>query len=121
MSGPAIFIELGVADAAQARAFYQGVFGWAMEPGPSGKGFVIDANGIPAGLHPGDPEAGPYVFFGVDDLDAAIGRVRERGGEIVELDVGGEDDPENAKRFGRFKLCRDDQGSPFGLYEPPRG
>ena len=24
-------------------------------------------------------------------------------------------------RFGRFKLCRDDQGSGFGLHEPPAG
>ena len=119
MSGPAIFIELGVADAAKAHAFYQGVFGWAMEPGPSGKGFIIDANGVPAGLHPGDPGATPYVFFGVDDLDAALARVRERGGEEVEMDLGG-DDPDTEAQFGRFKFCRDDQGSPFGLYEPPR-
>ena len=119
MNRPAIFIELGVADAERARAFYQGVFGWPMDPGPSGKGFVIDANGVPAGMHPDDPEASPYVFFGVDDLDAALARVRERGGEVVETDVGGED-PETARRFGRFKLCRDDQRSPFGLYEPPR-
>jgi predicted enzyme related to lactoylglutathione lyase len=119
MSGqPMIFFELGVADAEQARAFYAGVFGWAMEPGPSGKGYVIDANGIPGGLHPGDPQASPYVFFGVEDIDAALARVLERGGELVEMDVGGNDD-ETAATFGRFKLCRDDQGSPFGLYQPP--
>ena len=23
------------------------------------------------------------------------------------------------KRFGRFKFCKDDQGSPFGLHQPP--
>lgn len=119
MSGPGIFFELGVADAERARAFYSGVFGWAMEPGPSGKGFVIDAHGVPGGLHPGDPEASPYVFFGVDDIDAALERVRALGGELVELDIGGED-AESVARFGRFKFCRDDQGSPFGLHEPPR-
>jgi len=120
MSDHGIFIELGVADAERARTFYTGVFGWTMEPGPSGVGFVIDANGIPGGLHPGDPGASPYVFFGVDDLDAALARVQELGGSTVEMEVGGED-PESAARFGRFKLCRDDQGSPFGLHEPPRG
>jgi predicted enzyme related to lactoylglutathione lyase len=118
MTRPAIFIELGVADAERARAFYTGVFGWTMDQGPSGKGFVIDANGVPGGLHPDDPQASPYVFFGVEDLDAALGRVRERGGEVVDMDVSG-DDPDTVARFGRFKLCRDDQGSPFGLYEPP--
>jgi predicted enzyme related to lactoylglutathione lyase len=118
MSEPAIFFELGVADAERARAFYTGVFGWRMEPGPSGKGFVIDANGVPGGLHPDDPQASPYVFFGVDDIDAALDRVRERGGEVMEMDVSG-DDPDTIARFGRFKLCRDDQGSPFGLHQPP--
>ena len=118
MTDHRIFFELGVEDAERARTFYTGVFGWAMEPGPSGKGFVIDAHGIPGGLHPDDPQASPYVFFGVDDLDAALARVVERGGEAVDMDVGG-DDEETAAAFGRFKLCRDDQGSPFGLYQPP--
>ena len=112
-----IFIELGVEDAQRARAFYAGVFGWGMEP--SGKGLKIDADGIPAGLHPGDPKASPYVFFGVDDIDAAIERVRAQGGAIDDVDLGGED-PATVAEFGRFKLCHDDQGSPFGLYEPPR-
>jgi uncharacterized protein len=35
------------------------------------------------------------------------------------MDVGGEDEESDA-RFGRFKLCRDDQGSPFGLHQPAR-
>jgi uncharacterized protein len=33
------------------------------------------------------------------------------------MDVEGGD--ESVARFGRFKLCRDDQGSPFGLHQPP--
>jgi len=118
MNDHRIFFELGVEDADRARDFYTGVFGWTMEPGPSGKGFSIDANGIPGGLHPGDPGASPYVFFAVDDMDAALARVRELGGREDELDVGG-DDAGTIARFGRFKLCHDDQGSPFGLHQPP--
>jgi len=30
-----------------------------------------------------------------------------------------EADEASIATFGRFKLCRDDQGSPFGLHEPP--
>jgi predicted enzyme related to lactoylglutathione lyase len=120
MNAPAIFIELGVDDAERARTFYTGVFGWAMDPGPSGKGFTIDAGGIPAGLHPGDAKASPYVFFGVDDLDAALARVTAHGGMVDDVDLGGED-PDTVARFGRFKLCRDDQGSPFGLWQQPAG
>jgi len=70
-------------------------------------------------MHPGDAGATPYVFFAADDMDAAIERVKALGGEIVPFDAGG--DAESKKRFGRFEFCKDDQGSPFGLHEPPAG
>jgi predicted enzyme related to lactoylglutathione lyase len=118
MTGEPSFFELGVADADRARAFYTALFGWQMDPGPSGAGFVIGTGGIPGGLHPGDPEAVPYLFFRVGDMDAAVARARELGGRIEEFE-GDSDSEDSVKRFGRFRLCRDDQGSPFGLHEPP--
>jgi predicted enzyme related to lactoylglutathione lyase len=117
MTGEPSFFELGVEDAERARAFYQGLFGWQMDRGPSGKGFVIDTSGLPGGLHPGDPGAAPYLFFRVDDIDTATARVRELGGQVERIDVEGDGD--SVARFGRFELCRDDQGSPFGLHQPP--
>jgi predicted enzyme related to lactoylglutathione lyase len=113
------FFELGVEDAERGRAFYEGLFGWRFTPGPSGNGFQIETSGGPGGIHGGDPGASPYVFFPVDDMDAALARVLELGGTVDDMDVEG--DEESAARFGRFKLCRDDQGSPFGLHQPPRG
>ncbi|MGH8942424.1 MAG: VOC family protein, partial [Acidimicrobiia bacterium] len=41
----------------------------------------------------------------------------ELGGTVDDTDVEG--DEESIARFGRFKLCIDDQGSPFGLHQPP--
>jgi uncharacterized protein len=117
MSGQPSFFELGVADAERARAFYTGLFGWQMDPGPSGKGFTIETGGIPGGLHPSDPEASPYLFFRVEDIDAAVARVLELGGTVEESAHEGDD--ESATRFGRFKFCHDDQRSPFGLHQPP--
>ena len=58
------------------------------------------------------------MFFGVDDIDAAADRVRELGGEIEDMDMDGEE--ETVAKFGRFKLCKDDQGSRFGLHQPPK-
>jgi uncharacterized protein len=78
---------------------------------------VIAGAGVPGGMHAGDAGASAYVFFAVDDIEAALDRVRELGGEVDEMDIEGGDDAQ--RRFGRFKLCRDDQGSPFGLHEPP--
>lgn len=119
MTGELSFFELGVEDPDRGRAFYEALFGWEFEPGPTGKGFVIGAPNIRGGMHGGDAGANPYVFFAVDDIDAAIERVRQLGGEVEEADVEG--DKESVARFGRFKLCRDDQGSPFGLHQPPSG
>ena len=112
------FIELGVEDAQKGRVFYESLFGWEFETGPSGKGWMINGVGVPAGMHPSDKDAVPYVFFKVDDLDAAIAKVEQLGGEIVPFDSGGDADTE--KKFGRFKFCKDDQGSHFGLHEPPQ-
>jgi predicted enzyme related to lactoylglutathione lyase len=111
------FIEIGVDDAQRGRAFYEGVFGWRFEPGPSGNGFMIHTPDGRAGIHGGDPGASPYVFFAVEDIDAAMDRVRELGGTIEDVDVEG--DEASQARHGRFRLCRDDQGSAFGLHQPP--
>ena len=51
------------------------------------------------------------------DLDAALARVVELGGEIQ--DYFDDDGGDNEQRFGRFKFVKDNQGSPFGLHQPP--
>jgi uncharacterized protein len=118
MHGSVSFFELGVGDTEKGRAFYEGLFGWGFETGPSGNGWVISTRGVPGGMHPGDAGAVPYLFFEVDDMDAALERVRAMGGEIVDFDAGGDESSE--ARFGRFKFCKDDQGSSFGLHQPPK-
>jgi predicted enzyme related to lactoylglutathione lyase len=119
MAGEPSWFEIGVADATKARAFYGGLLGWQFETGPAGDdsaGAVIRTPGIDGGLHGGDEGASPYLFFRVDDMDAALERVAQLGGKVEPApDV----DPDQESEFGRFALCRDDQGSPFGLHEPP--
>ena len=117
MAGELAFFELGVDDVDKGRVFYEGLFGWRFDPGPSGGGYMITTPNVPGGMHGGDAGAVPYVFFRVDDMEAALARVRELGGQVDDTDVEGDD--ESVARFGRFKLCKDDQGSPFGLHEPP--
>ncbi len=118
MTGQVSFIEFGGRDAMTARTFYGKLFGWSFEPGPGGEGYAIDGVGVPAGVHGGDEGASPYVFFQVDDLEAAVANVERLGGSVEVLPGG--DDEESAARFGEFRLCRDDQGSPFGLHRPPQ-
>jgi catechol 2,3-dioxygenase-like lactoylglutathione lyase family enzyme len=68
-------------------------------------------------MHGGDEGAGPLVFFGVADLEAAMARVRDLGGQAEALESRADGLQEGS--FGRFALCRDDQGSPFGLHQLP--
>ncbi len=116
MTGELKYFEIGVADTARARTFYGSLFGWQFEPGPSGNGFQITTPNMRGGMHGGDAGAVPYVFFEVEDMETALDRVRDLGGDVEEENVEG--DEENIARSGRFKLCRDDQGSHFGLHQP---
>jgi uncharacterized protein len=117
MTGEPTFFEIGVADAARARAFYGGLFGWRLEPGPSAGGYRISTPTIPGGMHGGDERARPLVFFGVADLEEAMARVRDLGGQAEALESRADKPREGSS--GRFALCRDDQGSSFGLHQPP--
>jgi predicted enzyme related to lactoylglutathione lyase len=115
MAGEVSFFELGVRDPIPAREFYGGLFGWEMNPGPSGpeNGFHIETGNITGGLHGGDEGSGPYLFFKVDDIEAAAQRVRELGGEAEFNEHSG------PGPSGMFAFCRDNQGSSFGLHQPP--
>jgi uncharacterized protein len=110
MGSEVSFIEIGAGDAGKARAFLGQLFGWdfhVMGTGPEG---WFQTPSIKAGVHGNDPEPGILVFFGVTDVDAAIAKVRELGGEAGDAT----DEP----GFGRFSMCRDPQGIRFGLHQP---
>jgi predicted enzyme related to lactoylglutathione lyase len=118
VTGELSFFELGVEDSERGRAFYSALFGWDMGEGPNPGGVTIGTPNVPGGMHGGDAGASPYVFFAVDDMDAAVARVQELGGVVEDVNVDGGEEEQG--RFGRFRLCRDDQGSAFGLHQPPR-
>ena len=117
MAGEVAFVELGVADPTLARTFYAGLFGWTFSPGPGEGGLLISGLGVAGGLHGQDPHAQPLVYFRAGDMEAALRKVRELGGSV---ESGAPDRaPHLQERLGRFALCRDDQGSAFGLHQPP--
>jgi predicted enzyme related to lactoylglutathione lyase len=120
MAGELTFFEIGVEDTERGRAFDEGLFRWRFEAGPSGQGFAITAPNLPGGMHGGDTAASPYLFFRVDDIESAERRVRDLGGEVLEVDIEG--DEQATARFGPFRLCRDDQarGSACTSHHRPR-
>jgi predicted enzyme related to lactoylglutathione lyase len=109
--GAPSYIELCVEDADKARSFYGALLGWSLDadagPGQASTG------GLDIGIHDGDPSSLLEVFFTVKDLDSALARLVELGGQTVS-----EVHAENAA-FGTWVECRDDQGVRFGLRQPP--
>ena len=106
MSGEPSYIELGVADADKARAFYGELLGW-QPSGTAGPG-QVDTATLGIGIHDGDPSALFEVFFTVDDLEESLATLERLGGRTVsEIN----DNP----GFGRWVECVDDQGVRFGL------
>ncbi len=107
MSARPSLIEFPADDPERARRFWAGLLETSLDDRTDGEGegWQTRDGGATVGVHergrgPGDTQALPY--FAVDDLPAAIERVRELGGAVIHP---GE----------RWAICRDSEGSPFGL------
>jgi predicted enzyme related to lactoylglutathione lyase len=101
--------EIGAPDAGRACEFYAELFGWDFKH--TEHGAHVHTQSTPGGIHSQD-EPGVQIFFSVSNLESAAKRVVELGGEV---------DPERSQGPGGNYLhsCRDNQGVPFGLHEPP--
>ena len=105
---PLALIEFPADEPERALRFWSGLLGVALEPrtAEEGEGWQARGDGAPAlGVHergrgPGDRFSLPY--FEVDDLAAALRSVEELGGNVIHP---GE----------RWAVCRDSEGTPFGL------
>jgi predicted enzyme related to lactoylglutathione lyase len=104
---PRPLIEFPADDPERALRFWSGVLGAELAPrsADTGAGWVHESDGLRLGVHergkgPGDTASLPY--FPVEDIGAALERVREFGGSVVHP---GE----------RWAICRDSEGSPFAL------
>jgi uncharacterized protein len=108
MAGEPSHFEVGVKDAARAKAFYSELLGWSFET-TSGENAWIQTSGVRGGLHDEDEASSIVLYFSVPDIEAAVRRVRDLGGTA--------DDPGPSDIGGRFTSCRDDQGVAFGLHQ----
>ncbi|MFE7094901.1 VOC family protein [Streptomyces erythrochromogenes] len=126
--GSLSWTELYTSDAAAAKDFYGGVFGWwfsDMElPGGGGTYALVTPAGQPAErMHGGvmelpaealAPAGGrPYwhPVFAVTDCDAAVAAVTGNGGGVQ---MG----PEDAEGVGRLAVCLDPAGADFVVLAP---
>ena len=111
--GEAMYFTFQVPESEAAKSFYGTVLGWQFTPGSAPDAWRIDGDGQPGGLWGGPGrQVGWKLMFAVDDLDAALARVREQGGRAGEV----EHHP-----YGITADCVDNQGIEFWLWERPRG
>jgi predicted enzyme related to lactoylglutathione lyase len=109
---PPFLIELPADSPERARRFWEELLQTRLESRrpEEGRGWQAEHNGILFGLHergsgPGDRFSLPY--FPVPDLAAALEQVRALGGEIIHPG-------------DRWAICRDSEGTPFGLTGSPQ-
>lgn len=114
--GALCWTELMTTDAARAKTFYTGLFGWRAEERPMGPmTYTLFHNGSvqAGGMMQVTKEMGPIpshwaVYFAVSDCDATVARAQTLGAQIT---VPATDIPE----VGRFAFLQDPQGAHFGI------
>jgi len=97
----------------RAQRFWQELLAVELEERREGEGTGVQTHwdGAELGIHPRGTGPGDRVslaYFRVPDVASALIRVVELGGEVIHP---GE----------RWAICRDSEGSPFGLARGPLG
>ncbi|HVU64369.1 MAG TPA: VOC family protein [Phycisphaerales bacterium] len=130
MGGPApiVHFELGVRDAARARAFYGPLLGWEfadyngssmvknigpMAPPQSGGpgGGCVSGIGGHISAHGHEPSTYCILYAQVDDIDAKVAQAEKLGGRkiVPRTEVPG---------IGHFAWITDPEGNMVGLWKP---
>ncbi|GII88199.1 hypothetical protein Ssi03_61890 [Sphaerisporangium siamense] len=104
------FVALRVPDAGRAAAFYRDVLGWRYAPAGDPRGRQVEGLTLPYGMWSQEGAPAMWVCHLVDDVRAAVERVRAAGGRAEEP---------VREPYGLVSACVDDQGLAFSLYELP--
>jgi len=107
--GELSYITYEVTDSTAFKAFYSRVLYWTFEPGRIDDGWGVQQAHPMAGVAGGSAAAVAVPMWTVEDVDAAVARVREAGGTVIE-------EP-SQQAYGKSAQCADDQGTRFYLGE----
>jgi predicted enzyme related to lactoylglutathione lyase len=114
INGKICYLEIPATDVARSAEFYSRSFGWTLRQRGDGATSFDDTTGQVSGTWvTGRPPQSPglMVSIMVEDAEAAIKKIEENGGEIVQP-IGG-DPGEITARF------RDPGGNILGIYQEP--
>ena len=104
--GDLAYVTMEVVDSARARSFYGNVLGWRFSSGHVDDGWQVNDVAPMVGVSGGHQAATTVPLYRVDDIAAAVERVRTAGGTAT--------DPE-LQPYGITANCTDDQGTRFYL------
>jgi predicted enzyme related to lactoylglutathione lyase len=114
MSAQLVHFEIPTPDLSKAQAFYTKLFDWQLEP--YGESYHFIPGQPSGGIFPseGGATGAPLaVYFGVDDIEAAVAQVESLGGHAEPVrDMPG---------IGKEAVCQDDQGTTFRLFQAATG
>lgn len=107
--------ELGTTDTDAATEFYSGLFGWTFDSFDMGGWpyltIAVDGHGN-GGIRPAFPPGTPpnwLVYFGVDDIAAAVAQIKDTGGTVIA-------EPMEIMDGNQIAVAQDPQGGVFALY-----
>ena len=113
MAGEMVHLEIPAGDTAKARAFWGSLFDWKFDEyagSPTEYHMTRFSDTQGGAIFGADADKrGMRVYFDVDDISDARGRVGELGGEA------GEAMP--VPSMGWFAICTDTEGNEFGLWQ----
>ncbi len=114
--GALTWFELATTDVDSAKAFYSATLGVETVPDPDTpfEYTLVKVAGNPAaGILKIGEDWGPVppnwgIYFGVDDVDSAVARAKELGGNVIV-------EPREIADFARFSVLQDAEGAVFSV------
>jgi len=113
-SGDIVHFEINTRDPERAKKFYSKAFGWKYKDSamPGIEYYLIDGVTPGGAINPLAQDSkvkAPTVYFGTDDIDATLKKVRNSGGTA--------DEKQPIPGQGWFAGCTDPDGNSFSLFQ----
>lgn len=117
-NGTLCWADLMTDDRERAKTFYEGLFGWRLDPGkgkdPSGYLHIQNGEDYIGGVQTKpNPQAPPHwlLYFQVGDCDASTAKAKQLGAQVYVP-------PMTIEGQLRFSVLADPQGAAFALFQP---
>ncbi len=113
-AGDIVHFEINTRDPQRAKKFYTQLFGWKYKDSdiPGVEYYLIDGVTPSGGINPLQQDSkikAPTTYFGTDDIDATLKKVRDGGGTA--------DEKQPIPGQGWFAACTDPDGNSFSLFQ----